>query len=256
MLTAYTTQTARLLQNPAAPTTLYTNADLTSYINTARGQLAGEGDCIRYMATIETVVGQQVYNFSAVNTGVAATNGVEGVINIRQVTYNYGNGQRWIASRAWEWFMQYHLNNPVPVQGPPQVWAQYGQGAAPGSSGSTGGGSFYIDPVPDAVYTLNLDCVCYPIPLVDDTTVEAIPYLWTDAVPFYAAAYALWSSQTNARMEDAERYFNTYLKFLNRARSAANPDLLRHQYAQAGDPIQQNKIAFRGAGGQQAGGAQ
>jgi hypothetical protein len=255
MLTAYQTQTARLLQNPGAPTSLYSTADLTSYINTARGQLAGEAECIRYIGTIPTVVGQVVYNFADIDTGVAATNGIQGVLNIRQVTYGLGNGQMWVPSRPWEWFWQYHLNNPVPIVGggPPAAWSQYAQGAAPGSTGSAAGGSFYIDPAPDAVYTLYLDCVCYPTALVDDTTVEPIPYLWTDAVPFFAACYALWSSQTNARTEDAERYFNTYLKFIQRARSASNPDVLRHQYAQAGDPVQANKIQLRGG---QPGGAQ
>ena len=256
MLTAYETQVARLLQNPAAPTSLYTTADIDSYINTARGQLAGEAECIRYLGTISTVVGQTTYNFSDINTGVSATNGIEGVVNIRQMLYGLGNGKMWVPSRNWEWFLQYHLNNPVPIVGggPPAAWSQFGQGAAPGTTGSVAGGTFYIDPAPDAVYTLYLDCVCYPIALADDTTVEAIPYLWTDAVPFFAACYALWSSQTNARMADAERYFNTYLKFIQRARSASNAEVLRHQYAQAGDPIQANKIQFRGGG--QQGGAQ
>lgn len=255
MLTVYETQVARLLQNPPAPTSLYTTADIDSYINTARGQLAGEAECIRYLGTISTVVGQTTYNFSDIDTGVSATNGVEAVINVRQMLYGLGNGKMWVPSRPWEWFLQYHLNNPVPIigGGPPAAWSQFGQGAAPGTSGSVAGGTFYIDPAPDAVYTLYLDCVCYPIALADNTTVEAIPYLWTDAVPFYAGYYALLSSQTNARMADAERYFNMYLKFIQRARSAANPDVLRHQYSQAGDPIQANKIQFRG-GGQQAGG--
>lgn len=253
MLITYEDRVRRLLQNPPAPTSLYTTADIDSYINVARGQLAGEGACIRYMATIPTVAGQNVYNFSSINTGVAATTGIQGIINIRQMLVGLGTGQVYVKSRPWEWFLQYHLNNPVPQQGQPAVWSQFGQGAAPGSTGSGFGGSFYVDPAPDQVYTLYLDCVCYPIALADDTTVEAIPYLWTDAVPFFAAAYALWSSQTNARMDDAERYYNDYLKFLNRARSAANPEVLRHEYAQAGDPIQQNKIAFRGAG-QQGGG--
>lgn len=248
MLTTYTTQVQRLLQNPVAPTSLYTTGDITSYINTARGQLAGEAECIRYMGTLTTTAGVNVYNFADIDTGVSATNGVEGVINVRQALYRLGSGNMWLASRSWEWFLQYHLNNAVPQQGPPEVWAQYGQGAAPGSSGSIGGGSFYLSPTPDQAYTLTLDCVCYPIALADDTTVEAIPYLWTDAVPFFAACYALWSSQTGARTAEAERYFNTYLKFINRARSASNPDVLRHQYAQAGDVVQAQKVQARGVG--------
>ncbi|HEY6025842.1 MAG TPA: hypothetical protein VIV09_02995 [Pseudolabrys sp.] len=246
MLTNYQTQVQRLLQNPAAPTTLYTTADITSYINTARGQLAGEAECVRYLATINTVVGQTAYNFSDIGTGVSATNGIQGIINIRQMLYGLGTGMKWVPSRAWEWFLQYHLNNPVPQQGAPAAWSQFGQGAAPGSTGSVSGGTFYIDPAPDAVYTLYLDCVCYPIALADDTTKEAIPYLWIDAVPFFAAYYALLSSQTDARMADAERMMNHYTKFVERARQASNADVLRHQYSQAGDPVQANKLQIRG----------
>lgn len=254
MLTAYTTQVQRLLQNPVAPESLYSSADITSYINTARGQLAGEAECVRYLATIDTVVGQTAYNFSAVSTGVSATTGIDGIINIRQMLFGLGDGKQYVPSRPWEWFLQYHLNNPVATTGMPAVWAQFGQGAAPGTSGAGFGGSFYIDPAPDAVYTLYLDCVCYPIALASDSTVEAIPYLWTDAVPFYAAYYALLSSQTGARTSDAERYFNMYLKFITRARAAANPSVLRHQYEQAGDIVQASKVQPRGGGGGLLGG--
>lgn len=246
MLTAYETQVQRLLQNPGAPTSLYSVSDIDSYINTARGQLAGEAECIRYLGTISTVVGQTSYNFSDISTGVSATNGIQGVINIRQMLFGLGDGKKWVPSRAWEWFLQYHLNNAVPVQGSPAAWSQFMQGAAPGSTGSVAGGTFYIDPPPDAVYTLYLDCVCYPIALADNTTVEAIPFLWTDAVPFFAAYYALLSSQTSARIADAERMMNHYTKFVERARQASNPDVLRHQYSQAGDPAQANKLQIRG----------
>ena len=245
MLTAYLNATRNLLQNPSAPTSLYSDANLTTYINTARGQLAGEAECIRYLATVSTVVGTANYSFSALNTGVLATTGIQGVINIRSIWYTIGSGKKWVAPKAWEWFGQYHLNNPVPVSGAPKVWAQFGQGSAGTGSGSGGTGSFYLDPVPDAIYTLTCDCVCYPQTLAADGDVEAIPYLWTDAVPFFAAYYALLSSQTNARMADAERYFNAYTKFVERARTAANPSPNRWMYSQAQDPAQAPKMQVR-----------
>src|SRR5690349_5170447 len=122
MLTTYQTRTQQLLQNPGAPTSLYSTADITSYINTARGQLAGEVECIRVLGTLPTVVGQPVYDFSAINIGVSGTTGVSGVMNVRQMGYAVGTGKQWVASRNWEWYFQYHLNNPVPSSGPPSVW--------------------------------------------------------------------------------------------------------------------------------------
>lgn len=249
MLDAYIAATQRLLQNPQAPTALYSESDLITYINTARGQLAGESESIRVIGTIETVVDQRPYNFEDIDIGVSATTGIEGVINVRRVAYGVGAGQRWIPPRAWEWFELYELNNPVPVSSFPKLWSQYAQGAAPGATGSGGGGSFYIGPPPDTNYTLYCDCVCYPVALEDDDTPEAIPYLWTDAVPFFAAYYALLSAQNNERLADAERYFTHYEAFVERARKASNPSVGRWQYSQAQDPAQAAKMGIKSAGG-------
>lgn len=247
MLDTYLTDTRNLLQLPTAPSTLYTTANVTRWINIARGQTAGEGECIRILGTIDTVVGQRAYSFSTINLGVSAANGVAGAIHVRDILFGLGSGYRKLTPRPWEWFQQYKLNNVVPASSAPVTWAQYGQGAAAPASGSNASGTFYIDPLPDAVYTLTCDCVCYPTPLVDDSTVEPIPYLWTDAVPFFAAYYALLSAQLTARQADAERYFGQYQTFLQRARTLANPSVLRWQYQQASDPTQANKIGIRQA---------
>ena len=246
MLTQYLTQTRRLLQNPSAPTTLYSDSDLTNYINIARGQLAGESQAIRVMGTLSTGVNQRNYNFSAITLG---TSGVAGVIHVRRILYAVGGGYRWMRPRNWPWFDLYKLNNPVPKSGPPEVWAQYGQGAAgvsitAGGSGTVATGSIYIDPLPDIAYTLSLDCVCYPNALVADSDAEAIPYLWTDAVPFFAAYYALLSSQTSARMADAERYLGYYKMFTDRARKAATPDVNKYLYEQVPDPTIANQLGL------------
>jgi hypothetical protein len=247
VLTAYLSTVRALLQNPPASTQLYSDANLTSFINTARGQLAGEAECIRAIGTIPTIANQQAYNFSTINAGVPAATGIQAPIHVRRINVGVGNGQVWVEGRPWEWFNFYVLNNPIPNPAQPSIWAQYGQGAAPSSQigvGATGGGSFYIN-VPDAVYTLYCDCVCYPIALAVDGDAEAIPYQWTDAVPFLACYYALLSAQTDARRAAAEAYYNYYKVFLERARTQANPSPLRWQYEQAGDPVQAMKLGVK-----------
>jgi hypothetical protein len=243
VLTNYLNLTSRLLQNPPAPTSLYTTADLSLYINIARGQLAGETRCIRLpLASINTVIGQRNYNFSAINIGTPSANGIQGILHIRRIMYQVGQGYKWMEPRSSPWFDLYYLNNPVPVPGPPKRWAQYGQGASGVGSitgvgaGTMASGNFLIDPIPDYVYGLFCDVVCYPIALAADTDVEAIPYEWTDAVPYYAAYMALLSSQTSARMGDAERYLNYYNMFVQRARNAATPDVNKYLYEQTPDP--------------------
>lgn len=210
-------------------------------MNTARGQLAGDAECIRKICDLSTVAGTQAYDFSGLDTGTSATNGIQGVFNVGQMFYSVGTGQKWVAPKPWPWFSLYVFNNPAPAPSWPKYWSQYGQGAAPGSTGSVSGGSLYIN-VPDTEYTLLCDCSCYPIALIDDATKEAIPYQWTDAVPFLAAYYALMSAQNNARMADAMQYFNMYTQFLERARRASNPSMNRWMYAQAGDPAQGPKM--------------
>ena len=249
MLTSYLTSTRSLLQLPGSnSTSLYSDVDLTRFINTARGQVAGEGECIRVHGTIPTVVGQESYTFAAINVGAPATTGVQGVINIQSMHYVVGNGQLWLTPRPWPWFTLYNRNNAAPQPGPPKEWAQYGQGAAPSGIANTqiSGGSFYISPLPDDIYTLNCNTICYPQALALDTDVEALPYYWTDAVPFFAAYFALMSAQTNARMADAaQMYKGHYNEFMSRARNQSNPSVNSWIYSQAGDPAQAQKMGIK-----------
>jgi hypothetical protein len=181
---------------------------------------------------------------------VAATTGAQGVIHVRRITYNVASGQKMVYSRGWEYFDQFFLNNPVPQNGPPSEWSQYGQGSSGQGSitgqgaGTMSSGSFYLDPPPDLIYTLNCDCVCYPIALAADTDVEAIPYIFTDAVPYFSAYLALLSAQTSARQADAERIFGYYTTFVERARRFSNPSVLRGQYQQSPDPTRANKLGL------------
>jgi hypothetical protein len=243
VLTAYQNATAALLQNPPAPTPLYSTANLTTWINTARGQLSGEADCIRAVGSLALTAGTRVYPFSAITyTGSSGTTGIEGPLHVRTAWRTAASGQLWMRPRPFEWYSLYELNLAVPTEGPPVMWAQYGQGVA---------GTIYVSPVPDQAYTMVLDMVCYPIPLVDDTTVEAIPYMWTDAVPFFAAFYALMSAQSTARDADADKMLQRYQLFVQRARNAATPAVLSGIYDQQPPLVRQGQL---GNPGQQQGG--
>jgi len=240
VLTAYQNATAALLQNPPAPNPLYATANLTTYINTARGQLCGEAECVVYMGALALTPGVQTYSFSAITfSASSAVTGLQGPLNIRTAWRNVASGLAWMRPRPFPWFSLYELNQAVPIPGPPVIWAQYGQGAT---------GTIFVSPVPDAAYTLVLDTVCYPIPLVDDTTVEAIPYMWTDAIPFFAAFYALLGAQTVARDADADKMFQRYQQFVQRARSASTPSVLSGIYDQQPSIVRQGQLGQQGGG--------
>jgi len=246
VLTAYETQTQRLLQNPKAPNPLYATSDIDSWINTARGQLAGEGECIRAQGSLVLTQGVNLYSFASITFPTSSSvSGIQGVINVRTAMFNVASGLQWMRPRPFEWFSFYELNSPVYLQtanqGPPAVWAQYGQGV---------NGTIYVSPVPDQTYTISADCVCYPINLVSDSTVEAIPYLWTDAVPFFAAYFALLSAQVGQRQAEADRMFQRYQEFVNRARRFATPSVLPGLYPQQANPTRANQLGVGGGGNQ------
>ena len=223
-LNAYLALTQQLLQNPAAPVALYDPSILSNYINIARVQVAGEGQCIRNI-TIQPLIIGNYGPYSFLNFNASAYPGVQGILNIRTLWFGNG-GYGWMTPRTWEWFALYNLSlsSLASPEGEPAEWSQLGQGAT---------GSIYITPIPNAAYELFADSVCYPVALADDTTVEAIPPLWQTAVPYFAAYLALLSAQTSARMDEAEKMLQLYELFTARARQFANPEVMPLQYSQA-----------------------
>lgn len=234
MLDRYLQRTQLLLTDPLFE--VFNEGDLTNWINMARGQIAGDSECIRVMGTLPTTAAQQQYSFATISLG-GLTSSVLGVLNVRQITYTIASGAKSLHSRSFPWFNTYILSQPVPTPGPPTVWSQFGQGAL---------GTIYTN-VLDGNYTLNLDTVCYPVDLVDDTTPEAIPYQWTDAIPFYAAYYA---ALTVGAADKAKAMFDEYSKFIVRARGAATPSVLPGNFAQPADPFIGNRLGLQTKGGQ------
>lgn len=253
MLNTYLLRTQQLLQYPAVNAAqLYSTADLTTWINIARGQLAGETHCCRALGTLTTTIGVRNYNYSSIS--LPAGNNLGGVITARQMQYAVAQGYQWMRPRAWAWYWFYSLNNPVPTAGPPAMWSVFQPGA--GGIGPVGGGtdvsgSFYIGPQPDLVYSLLIDCACYPASLVLDADVEAIPFLYTDAVPYFAAYLALLSAQSDARIEQAQKMFSMYQMFVQRADAASAPSVNKHLYERQDSPTSIGKLGLvKSSGGE------
>ena len=207
MLTLYETALTNLLQAPSSPTALIPSSQLQTYINIARLQLALDAECIRALGAFNTVIGTSGYNFSSVTF---INPGISGVGAIQNLYVSIGNNP--IELRPWPWFLQYYSR--FANTGVPTVASQQGQGAL---------GTIVLYPTPDAIYNIEVDSVCFPINLVDDTTPEAIPYPWTDAVPFYAAWLAFMSLQ---RQADADRMFSRYKELAQRGRQESTSEVL------------------------------
>lgn len=227
----YMKKTQLLLSDPEFA--IYNDGDIVTYINMGRGQIAGEAECCRVYGTLAVTAASQSYLYSAIN--ISGTPGLQGVLNVRQVNYAVANGSKPLHSRAWPWFQTFILGKPVPKAGPPSVWSEYAQG---------GSGSLYIN-LPDGPYTLQLDCVAWPADLALDTDPEALPYQWTDSVPFYAAYYA---SLTVGNSDKAEAMWKEYQKFVARARRASTSAVLPGNFAQRQDPFLQNRLGIQPRG--------
>lgn len=212
-LYGYLQNTQLLLNDPNMAA--FNRADLISYINTARNQIAGEGECVRALGTLATVNAQQSYPFSGITLGGS---GIAAALNVRMITVVVASGAQMLTARGWEWFNNYNLSVVVPATGQPNTWTQYAQGL---------NGTIYLYPIPNAVFNLSLDTVCTPSPLALDTDPEAIPSPWTDAIPYFAAYLALLAAQ---RAEEAYSMFRIFETFMLRARKLATPTVLPGQY--------------------------
>jgi hypothetical protein len=179
--------------------------DLRDWVNIARNQLAGETECVRAQASLATVANQQVYPFSAITIPGA---GYQGAVAVRLGFV----GSARLDFRSFEWFSEFYWNSGN--VGQPARMAQQGQGAA---------GTLYFDPVPNAVFVVSLDIAALPMPLVDDTTTEVIPKVWTDAIPYYAA-YMGFLQQGDK--DSAQTMMQLYEQFVIRGRVAATSSVL------------------------------
>lgn len=243
MLTTYQTALVNLLQTPSQPVPLISAAQQTVFINQARQYVAAEAECIAVYGSLTLVAAQRTYPFSSITFG--SQTGVNAVNAVRTMWWSVpgATGQQWITPRPFEWFGTFHLNNPNPPSGYPTEWAQLGQGQL---------GTIFIDPLPDIPYVCPIELIAAPIPLVDDTTVEAIPPLWQNAVPFFAA----WLAFMNLlRQADADAMLKNYDTMMNRSRVAATSAVLSQNYSQSPDMVRQNRLGISGGGQQQAGGA-
>lgn len=173
-------------------------------------QLAGDAECVRAPGILVLTAGLQYAGFSLISPETAFANGLSTLIAARNMMLGASGAN--IDIRSWEWFTAYYLGNPT--QGVPSVAAQQGQGKY---------GVMWFSPIPNETYGLFVDGVWLPIPLVDDSTFEAIPYPWTDAVPFYAAWLAMMQLQ---RQADAHIMLTRYQELALRGRQEVTPTVL------------------------------
>ena len=184
-LQTYITQCRRLLHDANA--NFWSDSELTDYINAARERLVRDTGCLRTIQTVNTVTSQEVYQFSALPSGIQT-------MDILNINLYWGNTRiplrylPWTQFNAELRFWQNYIGRPI-------AFTVYGQQA------------FYLAPVPDQVYAMELDTIILPAALVNATDVDPIISPWTDPVAYYACHTAKFKEQSYG---EAEIFLNQY----------------------------------------------
>jgi hypothetical protein len=183
----YITECRRLLHDANA--NFYSDTELTDYVNMGRNRLVRDTGCLRTYQTTATVTNQEVYTFSTLPQGALTMD----VVNINLI---WGNTRIPLRYLPWTQF-----NSEL------RFWQNYvGRPIAYSMYGPT---SYYISPVPDQVYAMELDTVIQPTDLVSQDQVDEIPDPWTSPVAFYASYQAKFKEQSYG---EAEIFRQEYLR--------------------------------------------
>lgn len=170
-------------------------------------------------AAVKTVVAQENYSFSTWNIIIQATNpGVQSIIGVQTISVSWGSQKPTLGRISWSDMQAYLRAYNIGYLNYPTYWAQYGQGV---------NGTATLWPIPSVVTQLDVDCYCLPITLTSDASVEAIPYPWTDAVPYYAAYLAYLNAQ---RKDDARYYLGEYKRLMAEGRMFVSPSVVPSFY--------------------------
>lgn len=222
VLSAYVAQVQSLLHDTTGA--FYPLTSIQGWVNEGRQRVAFDSECVRVLPPEgtnqnQTVASQQIYPFSTVNTLITAANpGVSGIAYVRQIAVSWGGMKPALVYKPWTSFNAELLSYATTVQGFPIAWSQYGQGAA---------GTVYLWPTPSSAQPMDWDCVCYPIALASDATVDAIPAPFDGAVQYYAAYLAYLFAQ---RGQDAEQMKQRYQARLINSRRVSGPMMTVNPY--------------------------
>lgn len=188
----YLTQIRTLLHDPQA--NAWTTATLQNFMNEARRRIAKDTWCLRDLNVgLSLTTGVERYALPAFVTPLPAY--AQGIAAVCGVNLYYGNSRYPLTYMPWGQF-NLKLRYWSSLQQLPVAWSYIGTNA------------FYVGPIPDQVYTIDLDVAYIPVDLVSDTQTEQLPLVYLDAVQWWSARLAKMNEQAlgEAQFHEAE-YF-------------------------------------------------
>lgn len=202
-LQQHITDTQRLLHDSQG---YFPIADLTDYVNEARWKVVEDTGCNRVLQSITTVANQETYSFSTDFPYKAAT------INVLNATLIWGNLRQTLRYFVWT-ALNSTSRGLVGWTDRPCWWSQFGQQ------------TFYINPVSDVPYVIEMDTVVLPARLVNLTDVDPLLFPYIRAVPYYAAYKAKLNDQLQ---REAEEYHQQYIRTIKEIQYATMTRRMGH----------------------------
>jgi hypothetical protein len=209
-LNDYITETRRLLHDVNG--NFWTNAELTDYINDARGHTVQDSGCRRILQNFTLTVGDETIDYLDLPQG-------NNTIDILNINLYWGDSRWPMYYMAWTDF-----NAQL------RFWQNYN--GRPIGFSIYGAKTIYIGPKPDQVYEIELDTVVLPSPLVtgsqSDTDIQSPFY---EAVAYYAAHKAKYQEQSYGESEIfKQEYTKQILGALNSTFTRRLPSVYQSGY--------------------------
>jgi hypothetical protein len=209
-LNDYITETRRLLHDVNG--NFWTTAEITDYVNDARKHTVQDTGCRRVLQSHTLPIGVETIAFSNLPEG-------NNTIDCLNINLYYGDSRWPLYYMAWTDFnaqLRFWQN----YNGRPIGFSMYGPK------------TIYIGPKPDQVYTIELDTVVLPNPLVtgsEDDLQIASPFF--EAVAYYAAHKAKYQEQSYGESEIfKQEYTKQVLGALNSTFTRRLPSVYQSGY--------------------------
>lgn len=175
-LTEYITETRRLLHDAVG--NFWDDSELTDYINDARKRTVSDTGCLRSLQAFNLVAGTEAYSYTLLPQGSRT-------IDVMGINVIWGNLVYPLGFTAWS-DLSAKLRVWPTFRQQPVLFSTYGQN------------TFYVGPIPDQAYPVEIDSVVLPIDLLTSLPglEDQIIYPFSMPIAYYAAHKAKYKEQS------------------------------------------------------------
>jgi hypothetical protein len=190
---------------------MWSDAELTDYINEARNRIAQDTKCLRQQLTgVLISTGVEAYNVQTIDPVIGPL-----IVDVMNINVYWGQRRYPLFYYAWSEFTS-KLRAYQNFQQRPIAYTR------------VGATQIYFGPVPDQNYTSDWDVALNATPLTNNGQAENIPAPFIEPIKFWAAYLAKFQEQA---MGEAAIFDKEYMKALMRAARSFQTRIIPNVYA-------------------------